>query len=155
MKLIPKDAVLAEIERGLHFDKSWIEGDERRQKRTHCKSSAYYKRVGSKHCGEAFLDFVNSLEVTEVDLEKEFRSFLDDIEGMPRMWHSDEQLEFGLDIAKHFFELGLRASNPLTWKDLATIEKLGDDFIKQNHTPMSDEEFYKEILKRFKEQKGE
>ncbi len=41
----------------------------------------------------------------------------------------------------------------LTWKDLATIEKLGDDFVKQNHTPMSDEEFYKEILKRFNKNK--
>ena len=41
----------------------------------------------------------------------------------------------------------------LTWEDLATIEKLGDDFVKQNHTPMSDEEFYKEVLKRFKAQK--
>ena len=38
----------------------------------------------------------------------------------------------------------------LTWEDLATIEKLGDDFVKQNHTPMSDEEFYKEVLKRFR-----
>jgi len=41
----------------------------------------------------------------------------------------------------------------LTCEDLATIEKLGDDFVKQNHTPMSDEEFYKEILKRFKDYK--
>ena len=41
----------------------------------------------------------------------------------------------------------------LTWEDLATIEKLGDDFVKHNQTPMSDEEFYKEILKRFKELK--
>ena len=39
----------------------------------------------------------------------------------------------------------------LTWKDIAIIEKLGNDFFKQNHTPMSDEEFYKEVLKRFKE----
>ena len=39
----------------------------------------------------------------------------------------------------------------LTWKDLATIEKLGDNFVKQNHTPMSDEEFFKEVLKRFKD----
>ena len=38
----------------------------------------------------------------------------------------------------------------LTWEDLATIEMLSDDFIKQNHTPMNGEEFYKEILKRFK-----
>jgi len=41
----------------------------------------------------------------------------------------------------------------LTWEDLAIIEKLGDDFVKHNQTPMSDEEFYKEILKRFKERK--
>jgi len=41
----------------------------------------------------------------------------------------------------------------LTWEDLVTIEKLGDDFIKQNHTPMSDEEFYKEVLKLYKERK--
>ena len=41
----------------------------------------------------------------------------------------------------------------LTWEDIATIKKLGDDFVKQNHTPMSDEEFYKEVLKRFKERK--
>ena len=48
-------------------------------------------------------------EVKEVDLEKEFESFLDNIEGVPRMWHSDEQLEWAKDIAKHFFELGLKA----------------------------------------------
>ena len=41
----------------------------------------------------------------------------------------------------------------LTLEDLATIEKLCDDFIKQNQTSMSDEEFYKEILKRFRELK--
>ena len=43
----------------------------------------------------------------------------------------------------------------LTWKDLAIIEKLGEDFVKHNQTPMSDEEFYKEVLKRFNKLKGE
>ena len=42
----------------------------------------------------------------------------------------------------------------LTWEDLATIEKLSDDFIKQNHKPMSNEEFYTEVLKLYKEMKG-
>lgn len=41
----------------------------------------------------------------------------------------------------------------LTWEDLATIEKLGDDFVKHNQMPMNDEEFFKEILKRFKDLK--
>ena len=38
----------------------------------------------------------------------------------------------------------------LSWQDLATIEKLSAEFIKRNHIPMSDEEFYTEVLKRFK-----
>ena len=50
-----------------------------------------------------------NLEVKEVDLEKEFESFLDNIEGVPRMWHSDEQIEWAKDIDRHFFELGLKA----------------------------------------------
>lgn len=40
--------------------------------------------------------------------------------------------------------------NELTWEDLATIEKIRDDFVKQNQTVMSDKEFYKEVLERFK-----
>ena len=50
----------------------------------------------------------------KVDLEKEFKDFLDNIKGMPRMWHSDEQIEWGKDIAKHFFELGLNVKKEET-----------------------------------------
>ena len=66
-KLIDKDALVAEIERRLHFANNWIEGDKRWQKRTDGISSAYYKRVGSKHACESILDFINTLEVKEVD----------------------------------------------------------------------------------------
>lgn len=38
----------------------------------------------------------------------------------------------------------------LTWEDLALIEKIGKDFMKENDTPMSDEEFFGEVLKRYK-----
>lgn len=38
------------------------------------------------------------------DLEEEFNRFLDEEEGVPRMWHSDEQMEWGKDIARHFAE---------------------------------------------------
>lgn len=51
------------------------------------------------------------VEQPEVDLEKEFNIFLDSVEGAPRMWHSDEQMEWGKDIAKHFLELGISISN--------------------------------------------
>ena len=48
-------------------------------------------------------------EQPEVDLEKEFNNFLDNVEGVPRMWHSNEQIEWVKEIAKHFYELGLNA----------------------------------------------
>ena len=48
-------------------------------------------------------------EQLEVDLEKEIDDFLDNIEGVPRMWHSDEQIEWAKDIARHFYELALNA----------------------------------------------
>lgn len=125
MKYLDKDAVIAEIERRLHFDRSWIEGDERRQKRTTSVSTAYYKRVGSKQAGEAFLDYVNSLDTKEVDVEKKFNHFLDNVDGVPRIWHSEEQLEWGKEIAKYFFTLGLNEQKEEpTSKDLeeAAIE---------------------------------
>ena len=60
MTHIDADKLIAEIERRLHFDNNWIEGDKRRQKRTSGVSSAYYKRIGSKHACESLLDFVIS-----------------------------------------------------------------------------------------------
>ena len=42
----------------------------------------------------------------EADLEAEFERFLNDVEGAPRMYHSDEQIEWGKDIARHFAEWG-------------------------------------------------
>lgn len=95
MKLIDKDALSAEINRIVDV----LE-----------RNSGYgifieYQKV----ICEKILSFLDTLEVKEVDLEKEFESFLDNIEGVPRMWHSDEQIEWAKDIAKHFFELGLKA----------------------------------------------
>ena len=65
--------------------------------------------VNGRMWEEGELDFSANSKTKEVDLEKEFESFLDNIEGVPRMWHSDEQIEWAKDIAKHFFELGLMA----------------------------------------------
>lgn len=38
----------------------------------------------------------------------------------------------------------------LTWEDLALVEKIGKDFMRENDTPMNDEEFFGEVLKRYK-----
>jgi len=59
-------------------------------------------------------------------------------------------------FAKHFFELGVNASNPLTWKDMRIIDKISEEFINSEDYDKFDEEgYYKEVLKRFKAQKGE
>ena len=70
-----------------------------------CENASMIRKV----CYKQLLEHLDTLEVKEVDLEEEVESFLDNIEGVPRMWHSDEQIEWAKDIAKHFFELGLKA----------------------------------------------
>lgn len=90
---ISKSAIVAEIKTRIEtYNKGYANGDD-------CRADAL----------ETFLHDIDFLEVKEVDLEKEFDSFLNDIEGMPPMWHSEEQIEWGKDIARHFFELGLKA----------------------------------------------
>lgn len=71
-------------------------------------------------------------------------------------WRNGIGDEFSQNSAYYGFIEGYQQAEKdleLTWEDLATIKKLGDDFVKHNHTPMSDEECYKEVLKRFKEYK--
>lgn len=88
MKLIDKDALVA-----------WA-------KETYlCENASMIRKV----CYKQLVEHLDTLEVKEVDLESEFNSFLDNKEGHPRMWHSDEQIEWAKNIAKHFFELGLKA----------------------------------------------
>ena len=52
--------------------------------------------------------FIDTLEVKEADFEKEIEDYLDNVGGQPRMWHSDEQIEWAKDIARHFYGLGLK-----------------------------------------------
>ena len=109
---ISKDALVAEIERRLHFDNNWIEGDKRRQIHQNGISSAYYKKIGSKHTCESLLDFINTLEVKEMDMKKElsyedYIRFFDEHPNFPDDWGFDEAWVF----AKHFFELGMQVSN--------------------------------------------
>ena len=83
MEFIDKDKVIAEIERVLSsYDLNEI-------------TSGRYALVNLR-------DFINTLEVKEVDLEKELGKYLDgnDIEF-------SYQIKL-LDFAKHFYELGLK-----------------------------------------------
>ena len=138
MKLIDKDALVAEIERILSaFENSDAPVDRLR-------ASTLI----------SLLSFIDTLEVKEVDLEKELikwhkehfkkdRTFI----GKSGFYLTNDSQ---MDIAKHFFELGVNASNPLTWEDVKLIWTIGDEI-----PYMPEEDFFKELLKRFKAQKGE
>lgn len=94
MKLLDKDALVAEIEKckkdiptGCTWGDNLEEGS----------------RIGQEEAYERVLCFINTLEVKEVDLEKEATRFVQtkefaECEGSPV-----------LCLAKHFFELGLNA----------------------------------------------
>lgn len=100
MNLIDKDALVAEIERRLDDHK-----DE-------------YKRSGDIYASvlieevEDILSFINTLEVKEVDLEKELESWRHNhFNGKRDKEAVGEYLKrvSQLDLAKHFFALGLKS----------------------------------------------
>lgn len=70
---------------------------------------------------------LNTLEVKEVDLSKEIDNEWSQCEpideGMGLEIASIEHEQFD-KIAKHFFELGLKASNPITAADRGTAEEI-------------------------------
>ena len=94
MKLIDKDALVAEIERRL-----WLLVP---------KMTFHQQRVEL----EKLLSFIKTIETKNVDLEKELESWRHNhFHGRRDKEASGEYLErvSQLDLAKHFFELGLKA----------------------------------------------
>lgn len=87
--LIDKDAVVAEIKRRM---------DENRGKQT---LPQYFGMIEEDL---NILSFIDTLEVKEVDLEKEIELVKGDYEQVDVAWNND--FDF---IARHFFELGLKA----------------------------------------------
>ena len=96
-------------------DKQKIRAEVERLKMEYDKESIF-RTVRGDTAREVFgklLSFIDSIPeepgfgceanfTTKEELEKEFSRFLDNVEGTPRMWHSDEQMEWALDIARHF-----------------------------------------------------
>ena len=95
MKLIDKAAVVAEIERRKRklLDNIICEGDKEWVVRT-------------AHQLNRILLFLDILEMKEVDLEKSISDWLS--EGLP---NDEEEIDYIKETAKHFFELGMQASN--------------------------------------------
>ena len=89
MELIDKAALVAEIEKRKNSNREICTAEG---------SGAYYE--------DGFiLDIINSLEVKEVDLEKEFEDFVVDDPVIGNLVNFNA----AKIIAKHFFKLGLKA----------------------------------------------
>lgn len=65
---------------------------------------------------ECFKNFLNTIEVREVDSNGEIESYFKGFGKFPSVGIDD-----CIDIAKHFFELGLNASNPITKEKLESL----------------------------------
>ena len=149
MKLIDKDALVAEIYKLKNSHDNWSYMGK-------CFHQDY----------DTLLSLIDTLEVKEVDLEKEISNFLDNGMALQLDWTqcNIEVKPNGLrDFAKHFFELGLKASNPLTDIDISSMQ---DAYIKKMEIRgMKNEEAFihsvsyvngiKDVLTRFKALKGE
>ena len=99
MKLIDKDALVAEIERRV------TEGEEVAKE---FPSSAI---MGLIQAYKNTLSYIDTLEVEEVDMDKtfndEYSKFSNDTDAMDYAFPID--IADFKDFAKHFFELGLKA----------------------------------------------
>ena len=138
MKLIPKSALVAEFNRLIA---ELVEKGE--------DTMFEQGRISAFEDAKLFLD---TLEVREVDLDKEYEEFVVDD---PIFGHFITNDTLGIELAKHFFELGMAVSNPLTVKDIKKIYHLVNEVSDDLGVRAMYVNIYQEALKRFKAQKGE
>jgi hypothetical protein len=158
MKLIDKDAVLAIIEKFMYGAN--IEAD------IASTGVCFDEKVADAkyQLCKCIKDKINTLEMKEVDIEKEvidwwnahYSSKAYTFEGYSGHYIENSTL---IEIAKHFFELGVNASNPLTWIDMMLIHKCCKDAMNRNlnawQTAGGQQKIYEDVLKHFKALKGE
>ena len=93
---LSKDTLVAEIERRLEALANTSAGDNRE----------FAAIIGAQHYELiSLVQYINTLEVKEVDLEKEYKDFVEEDPVYNKLVNSI----VGKVIAKHFFELGLKA----------------------------------------------
>ena len=97
MKLIDKDALVAEIEKFIERSKA--------ERVLHPKTILAAKHYLLIEDYGKLLSFIDTLEVKEVDLEQEYKEFVEDDPVYNKLVNGI----VGMSIAKHFFELGLKA----------------------------------------------
>ena len=112
--LIDKDIVVAEIEKRIADNKKDIE------RASHKNLEDYFE--GYEDALALFKQqFLDTLEVKDVDLEKEYEEFVVDDPIFGNFITNDTM---GMKLAKHFFELGVRVNNPITAADRGTAEEI-------------------------------
>ena len=146
--LIDKSAVVAEIKRRKELVSDPI-------------LSGNDLMIGERNAYFNLLSFLDTLEVKEVDLNEEIDNYVNEHfsecdDGVLISDANSKELTL-LDItplAKHFFELGL--SSQLSWQDVKKLAEIGETFMNSEESDnLSEEEYYTEILNKFKVQKGE
>ena len=145
MELIDKDDAVALIKKR---KKDWQYGSS---------TEAKYKK---EECDD-ILSLLDTFEVKEVDLDSDIRTYLTNHfniyeDGVLQSKKSGLPLKTYdiIKVAKHFFELGL--SFQLSWQDVKRLAEIGEAFMNSEESDnLSEEEYYTEILNKFKAQKGE
>jgi len=102
---------------------------------------------------EKLISFIDTLEVKEMDLEKHLKEDIEDVffdlNGVAVKGATHYlTVEDVKDIAKHFYELGMLST--ITEEDCKLIWNIGDEIPN-----MPEEDFFGELLRRYKAQKGE
>ena len=125
MKLIDKDALIAEIERRLKFVENRL---KRNNSYTEEGNIAWERDKALYDSYDQILSFINTLEVKEVDLDfQRFAKEMDAIFALPSSETKnteEEPLNWEYAIAKHFFELGMRVNNLITAADRGVAEEI-------------------------------
>lgn len=132
MEPICKSVLVAEIEKRIADNKKEIE------RASHKNLEDYFE--GYEDALTLFKEwFLNTLEVKEVDLEKEYKEFINCDNGRSMF-----------ETAKYFFELGLFST--LTWQDIRRIAEIGNDFMNSEESDnLTEEAYYGAILDKVRE----
>ena len=108
--LIDKAAVVAEMKKLVRKNELYLDDN--------VSDVVRYQKAGVYSVLNDLLHFLDTLEVKEVDLEKELDSMI-----TPEL-KLHKALPSLFDVAKHFFELGMRVNNPITAADRGTAEEV-------------------------------
>ena len=118
IQYIPKSAVLAEIRKYKNNAEAYLKYHHNRND----KSVYAFEQEKLAMC--ELLSSLDIIEVKEVDLEKETKKWWKErlhLNPKNQLWMDAHQ---SVELAKHFFELGLSASNPITATDRGTAEEI-------------------------------